>query len=142
MSIYNLIKRLSSIQNCCIDSSCVKDFSGLFYYFTDINQVDYTPIILEDDLVSSCFDCTLFPISEFNKDYLHLFVLPSVINECKRHGFYLVEEEWLPGANHYTVIKVAQRDTVKHEGKKIRRNFFSMITFLPTKNVAAYPHFR
>ena len=146
MDIFKFITDLSTVQTCCIDTSCQDSFINFSFQHGDFDSVATRTFLEQDDFVSPCQNCSFLLKSDYMSDYVNLDIIPFVISQCisPTGGYRLLDDEWLPGSKTYTLYGKFPRilSTRDHHGSRVRRNMAVIVTILPEENELLYTHMR
>ena len=68
MDIFKFISDLSSIQTCCIDTSCQYSSVNFSFQHGDFNSVSIHTFLDKDDFVTPCRNCSFLPSTDYISD--------------------------------------------------------------------------
>jgi hypothetical protein len=101
---------------------------------------DLMQFLVEDDLVSSCMDCTFVSMHTFG-NYVYHSCVPDSIILLQREGYSMLQKEWDMDHEFYTLYNLTSRKTVKIGGKVLRRSAMNVVTIFPMLNLFKHTHF-
>ena len=85
-------------------------------------------------------ECTFVSMDKYG-NYVVYTKVPDMINEMKKNGYTLLQPQWIPDGEVFTLFQLGPRKTVKTCDKTVRRSSYNIFTIFPMLKLFKHTHF-